>query len=1305
MTRKSYCGNLLWQSGLTLLVCVAIRSDPVGSKTSRPRKDKKMNNGTSEMMRQLVQNLRWASAYGLVVGLCQSAFCGVWYVDAALGSDANNGQSAASAFASIQKAIDSSGWGDKIIVNDGVYGAISATNQLLTIESVNGADKTIIDGGYPGNDPKGNYRGANLGTGSTMWAVVTNTCLRGFTIRNGHSSYGGGGAVFGTLEKCLLTGNTAGTGGGSWGGLRVECVFDGNTADAGGGMAGGILDRCVITNNTAESGGGVFCSKVSNSLICNNCASSDGGGAWAENNNANGLYCCSLDHCTLYGNLAGNSGGGMYKGVAVNSIFWKNTATTANDAYKAEISYSCVTDVDNKGDGEGMIAGDPCFASEANRDFRLMECSPCINSGSLDSHQYVYEHDIEGNCRVMDGRTDMGAYEADIEDIVGVFLMPVAGGGVVMPSSINIGESVTVNAFGPRPFIGFYTNGVLAATTKTYTLQNVDSDVNLSVEFDLSVSPIEMYASADSIDDLANGDTQSDPMKLQTAIDVSLPGDTIVAADGVYEPIESNGKAVTIRSSNGRESAIIDGGGSNRCATLVAHTSSSSLPADRFGTKLIGFTLRNGIGVGPGGWSSWHGNGGACQGGTLIDCRITGSSSTFGGGGYGSALIDCLIEANSATQGGGLYNCTATNCLIRGNWAGAHGGGTGGGGTYVDCIVEDNISADWAGGGSGPEALRCIFRRNKAEGYGGGVNSGTLQDCVIVNNEASLGGGCSGNYNSTITLINCTVVGNRAGNSGGGIYSSTPFMASHSGESVVCAVVNNSIVWNNFLASGAISNYDTDDFYGGGFKFQYSCTTPLPDGDGNISVAPSFKDENAGDYRLAAESQCVNAGANDYIKTDIHRSYNPRTGQEGYSCYLSSHPIPFSETDIVGDPRIAYGSIDIGAYECQEEPPHTYSDIWGEWSSEEIQSYIVPESVATWAEFSRVIWLSRDAYVKSGVKTEVPPSDGAIVLSLGAMSAPDGLMVSDPPIETEVEHGVSVWRLRVFEDTNTCSLVAVAGKTAFELSTLPSYLANAWVNAVYGQPPAWLDASETEAWYAARSRSRIEWFITLVPQSQWATYCANRVSEAEGTRTRSGENSLSITGFRPDSATAIHNVSVKSSVAGETRLWSKDSLSSTNWTYNGYSLQAPGTTAAGVHSVSNQLFVTATFSESQLDSDGDGIPDVMEEKVYGTNPNKVDSSGDGISDWEKVYRYDLNPRVQDTAGDGISDDEKILSGTDPRVPLTAEQKAAASRSIRYTYDDDDRLTGTFFGLGGASIKTELTPAGNPAEIRNRNVAK
>lgn len=647
---------------------------------------------------------------------------------------------------------------------------------------------------------------------------------------------------------------------------------------------------------------------------------------------------------------------------------------------------------------------------------------------------------------------------------------------------------------------------------------------------------------------------------------------------------------------------------------------------------------------------------------TIIDASLTATNvcaadldcvGTSGSAPTNTLLRGFTVRNGNAYVGGGIYGGTAENCVISNNTAEAYGGGT----IQTvcrDCLITGNSAGYYGGGAAYGDVWRCVITKNIAFCGGGTYQSPTHNSLITFN---TVNGGGGGSYQNS--LYHCTVYGNTA-DQGGGIFS---------GKVINCIFAGNTANTGSDTYSAAMT---------------YSCAADNAnlrgDGNGNIFDDPCFVNAAAGNFHLAENSPCINMG-----------SFDETVKSEG--------------TDIEGNARICDGRTDMGAYEYQPVPDTTYTDIWGAWSSESSSSYTAPQSVSTWDELSRALWLSRDAYVKSGARTEVPPSEGAIVLSLGAISVPDGLMTSQTPIETEIEHGVSVWRLRVFEDTNTCSLVAVAGKTAFELSTLPSYLANAWVNAVYGQPPAWLDASETGTWYAVRARSRIEWFITLVPQSQWATYCENRISEAEGTRTRSGESTLAITGFATDSLTAIHNVMVRSSASGETRLWSKDSLSTTNWTYNGYSLQALGTTAAGVHSVSNQLFVMATFSEITLDSDGDGIPDVMEEKVYGTNPNKSDSSGDGISDWEKVYRYDLNPRVQDTAGDGISDDEKILSGTDPRVPLTAEQKAAASRSIRYTYDDDDRLTGTFFGLGGAAIKTELTPAGNPVNIRNRNATK
>ena len=74
-----------------------------------------------------------------------------------------------------------------------------------------------------------------------------------------------------------------------------------------------------------------------------------------------------------------------------------------------------------------------------------------------------------------------------------------------------------------------------------------------------------------------------------------------------------------------------------------------------------------------------------------------------------------------------------------------------------------------------------------------------------------------------------------------------------------------------------------------------------------------------------------------------------------------------------------------------------------------------------------------------------------------------------------------------------------------------------------------------------------------------------------------------------------------------------------------------------------------------LDSDGDGLSDDAEYNVYGTGRYTNDTDGDGWLDGEEVYRG-TNPLVPasavgpygDTDGDGIADiAERDLYGTDP----------------------------------------------------------
>lgn len=68
----------------------------------------------------------------------------------------------------------------------------------------------------------------------------------------------------------------------------------------------------------------------------------------------------------------------------------------------------------------------------------------------------------------------------------------------------------------------------------------------------------------------------------------------------------------------------------------------------------------------------------------------------------------------------------------------------------------------------------------------------------------------------------------------------------------------------------------------------------------------------------------------------------------------------------------------------------------------------------------------------------------------------------------------------------------------------------------------------------------------------------------------------------------------------------------------------------------------------EVDSDGDGLSNIDEITILGTDPNSADSDNDGLTDQEETFIYQSDPLLADTDSDGLSDlSEVITYNSDP----------------------------------------------------------
>ena len=368
-----------------------------------------------------------------------------WYVNANTGSDANSGRSQTSAKKTIQAAVDSSSNDDIILVAAGTYAPFDTGKKKLTIESQEGALKTIVDG-------NGTARCAVLGTEEATRSAM----LIGFTLTNGKDTasdhYGDGAAACcGTIVNCIIMNCVA----------QRSIVF---AADA---------RNCLFHSNNATSGFGVLTHGYAY-----NCTVVDNKGKSAWDN--------ALDNCIVNGNS---------DGVYISS------GNTEAYCYNSVFDHSVPT-------GSGNVTADPKFVDSANGDYRLASGSPCIDAGNnlyvvndtdLDGKARIVNDVVDIGCY---------EYVGSVEPIVRTVTFDSNGGTCTtttrqVSDCAAVGELPTATRLN-YDFMGWFTAAVGGGQVFSETV--VTADVTYFAQWKAQESEVPTYGPWGEGEDVTNPD-------------------------------------------------------------------------------------------------------------------------------------------------------------------------------------------------------------------------------------------------------------------------------------------------------------------------------------------------------------------------------------------------------------------------------------------------------------------------------------------------------------------------------------------------------------------------------------------------------------------------------------------------------------------------------------------------------------------------------------------------------------------------------------------------------------------------------
>ncbi|MEA2067918.1 MAG: choice-of-anchor Q domain-containing protein [Verrucomicrobiota bacterium] len=757
--------------------------------------------------------------------------------------DNTDGLSWATAKHSLQNAVDSTPEGGRVLVTNGTYQVYSEINVPKSIEilSVNGPDVTIING-------HGSKRCINLG--------YYNTFVSGFRIQNGYDDVLGGGGVFCSsdtpvVSNCVFSGNSGNNhhGGGMLWGTAIDCSFTNNSGSYGGGMYEGRAIRCTFESNTAyERGGGASDCVADECLFKNNFSWKSGGGisggiatgcCFVDNyvyQQGGGMYGGTAKTCAFVRNRANGSGGGMYAGTAnnctffhnhspygggisvssaTNCIVWGNTANTEPNLYLSSLNHCCSPTLTNGVDG--CISNAPLLVSSTH----IAMGSPCIGAGISPADT---DSDLDGEA--WGTSPSMGCDEPNIGTGGSPDLYLTASATEALSGKLISFQCDIIGA--ATRFVLDFGDGLVAENQMdsvhiwenageyavVLSAFNADYPAGVSITQIVQIAEASQYVSPTG-NDASSGTSWAEAKRtIQAAVDETPEDGRILVADGTYALTAEILVAdrMEIRSMNGPDATMLDGGGISRCVRFN-HT----------GCMLSGFTMANGY----------------AQNGAGVY------------GNYGDAVIsNCVFSGNSSSAGGGaLVSAHAIDCVFSNNTTLSLWGGAMWGGSAADCLFVSNAVTGRGGATAYSDVGNSVFIGNSATTDGGGMYSGTANNCLLFANSAGNNGGGM----HSVKASACTLSKNSATQRGGGAYD---------GEATNC------IVWYNTAAS-----YDDMLFVD---TSHVCSPKVVAGDHGNITNAPLFVDIAQDDFHLMPSSFCIDAGANSVANGDRDLDGSPR---------------------------------------------------------------------------------------------------------------------------------------------------------------------------------------------------------------------------------------------------------------------------------------------------------------------------------------------------------------------------------------------------------------------------------------------